>query len=322
MDASVRGVPIRLTKVTVIVLLLSGGAVAYSGYDYVQQSEAIDNAVAVNATVTEADVERIDVRRGTDYAADVEFTYQYEGTNYTGDRIYPSRFSPNYGTESEAEAAIEPYETNETVTAYVDPSEPSEGFLEPRRTTAPLVFSGLGAVIFLFSTLNAVGARTPGQNTGIRPASEVEPTRYETLFGLARDRVCYLSTRLMMGGIGVFALALLGIFGVILATEEQNVTVSLTDPFAAVPLAGAVGILAFLIGLLLYLLWSFTEYRRLRERLPDPRPPSPFRRPTRLATILTTNDGLDAYGTRVKKTGFALVVLAFCLGVILNVLFF
>jgi hypothetical protein len=78
--------------------------------------------------------------------------------------------------------------------------------------------------------------------------------------------------------------------------------------------------LALIGALVLYGVWSFTEYRRLRERIPEPRPPSPFRHPSRLVTVLYTREGLDAYGRRVKRTGFVLAVTAFLVGVFTFVL--
>jgi hypothetical protein len=314
------GVPIRLTGPTILVLLLTAGAIGYGGYDYVQQGNAIDDAVAVNATVTETDIEQTGGRRGIDYAVDVQFTYEYEGTEYTSDELYPTSLSPSYETESKAQSVLEPYETNETATAYVDPSDPGNAFLEPKRTNSPFVVSGGGALIFLLTLCHAAGARTPGQDTGIRPADEHESTRYETLFGLARERVHRLSTGLMKSGLGVFVLALFSTIGLILATSDSSIQADLTDPIGLVLLAGLGGVLGVIGGLLLYLLWSFTEYRRLRDRIPQPRPPSPFKRPTRLITILSTNDGLDAYGRRVKRTGFALFILIFCLVFLLQFL--
>jgi hypothetical protein len=313
MRLSLRGIPIRLTGATLVALLLSAGAVGYGGYDYVQQGNAIDDAVAVNATVTETDIEQTGGRGGIDYSVDVAFTYEYEGTEYTSDRLSPTTLSPTYETESKAESVIEPYETNETVTAYVDPSEPAKGFLEQRRTNSPFVISGGGALIFLLTLCHAAGARTPGQDTGIRPADEHEPTRYETLFGLARERVHRLSIRVMKLSLAVIVLAGLTTVGLIVATAESSVQVELTDPVGLVLLSGFGAVLTLIGGILLYLLWSFTEYRRLRERIPEPRPPSPFKRPTRLVTILSTNEGLDAYGQRAKRTGFALFILLFCL---------
>lgn len=320
MEFSLRGVPIKLTKVTIIALLLTAGAIGYGGYDYIQQSNAIDDAVAVNATVTETDIEQTGGRRGIDYTADVRFTYEYEGTEYTSDRLFPSTLRPTYDTESKAESVLEPYETNETVTAYVDPSDPANGFLEQRRTDSPFVLSGIGAFLFLLTLCHAAGARAPGQDTGIRPADEREPTRYETLFGLGRERVHRLGIRLLKGGLGVLAVALLSIVALILAADDQSIQVTLTDPLGLAVLLMVAAVLALIGGLLLYGLWSFTEYRRLRERIPEPRPPSPFTRPTRLVTILSTNDGLDEYGKRVKRTGFVLVIVLFCLGFLLQFL--
>jgi hypothetical protein len=95
-------------------------------------------------------------------------------------------------------------------------------------------------------------------------------------------------------------------------TQRQ---VGLTDPIGLLLGTAVLGAVALVGSLVLYTLWSFTEYRRLRDRIPDPRPPSPFRHPTRLVTILIGNYELDEYGRRVQRTGFALVVLLFLAGV-------
>jgi hypothetical protein len=76
------------------------------------------------------------------------------------------------------------------------------------------------------------------------------------------------------------------------------------------------------VSVLLYSIWSFTEYRRLRDRIPEPRPPSPFAHPTRLVTILIGNHELDTYGQRVQKTGVAFLVVLFFLGILARILMF
>jgi hypothetical protein len=59
-----------------------------------------------------------------------------------------------------------------------------------------------------------------------------------------------------------------------------------------------------IFSLCLYGIWSFTQYRQLRRRLPKPRPPSPFRHPSRLVSILETDsEELPEYGQRVRLTG-------------------
>lgn len=77
-----------------------------------------------------------------------------------------------------------------------------------------------------------------------------------------------------------------------------------------------------LVSVVLYGIWSFTEYRRLRDRIPEPRPPSPFKHPTRLVTIPMGNYDLDSYGKRVQRTSFAFIVALFFTGAILQLLVF
>ena len=98
--------------------------------------------------------------------------------------------------------------------------------------------------------------------------------------------------------------------------------VELSDPIGVLFVTVFIAILLLIAAALLYGIWSFTEYRRLRERIPEPRPPSPFKHPTRLVTILLANDDLDTYGTRVKRTGFAFGVVIFLIGVLLEILVF
>ncbi len=130
-----------------LVLIVGVAVMGYGGYDYVQQSNAIATAVEVQATITEAGVERVPQRRGgTDYRPEVAFEYQYRGTRYTGTNLYPAHTESGYDTESAARSAVETYEEGERRTAYVDPEAPSEGFLTDRQSTAPLKLVGVGAL--------------------------------------------------------------------------------------------------------------------------------------------------------------------------------
>jgi hypothetical protein len=72
----------------------------------------------------------------------------------------------------------------------------------------------------------------------------------------------------------------------------------------------------------LYGVWSFSQYRQLRRRLPEPRPPSPFTRPNRLVSILgTDSDDLPEYGRRVRVTGWAFLVATAMAAVIVQLLY-
>ncbi|WP_324661925.1 DUF3592 domain-containing protein [Haloarcula sediminis] len=317
MQFAVRETTVTLTPLMLIAIVLGVGIAGYGGYDYVRQTTAVDDAVAVETTVTDANIERSSGRR-LYYRVTVEHTYRYRGTEYTSKQVFPGRTSPIYTVRADAERVIEPYESNTTTTAYVDPNAPARGFLERQTTLAPFRFVGLGGLVVLLTTLHAVGARDPGQNTELRPASAHEPTRYETLFGVDRGTVCRVSKRLLVVAPATLFVSLVATVALLYTAEGSSV--GATDPAGIALLVALVAGFALLVALTLYGIWSFTEYRRLRERIPEPRPPSPFRHPSRLVTILYTSDGLDAYGRRVKLTGFALAVTGLLAGMFAYIL--
>lgn len=135
-----------------VLLLLAGIVLAgYGAYDYQQQSDALEDTVTVNATITETDV-RTDISSGNqDYVPEATFDYRYQDTSYTSNNIFPSGSTPHYDTEAKANEAIEGYEEGETVTAYVNPSSPSRAFLTERRSEKPFTLVAVGG----FTTLVA-----------------------------------------------------------------------------------------------------------------------------------------------------------------------
>lgn len=327
MELAVRDTPIEITRGTVVVVLVGLALIGYGGYDYAQQSSAVEDAETVEATVGETSVYESGGRRGTDYHVRIEFTYRYQGTEYTGDQLYPGSIGRSFDTRSAAESAIEPYDEGETVTAYVDPSDPGDGFLERRTTRGPIQLVAIGAVLIVVIALNAIGERRPGQGTELRPVGEHERRPYRTLFGVDRDRVHRLSKRLMATAVVAIPLSVIGIAVLLVASDSGGGSgsprqVGLTDPIGVLLGALMLAAAALLVSLSLYCLWSFTEYRRLRERIPEPRPPSPFRHPSRLVTVLLGNYDLDDYGKRVQRTGFALLVTGGLVGALVRILLF
>lgn len=134
-----------------IVILVVGLAMGgYGAYDYQQQAGKIDNAITVNATVTDTDVRTVSQRRGrVDYEPQVTFEYRYRGDSYTGNDIHPASVSRDYDTRSEAESVLTAYDVNSTVTAYVPPNAPGDAFLEAEKSNEPLKFAGIGALCVL-----------------------------------------------------------------------------------------------------------------------------------------------------------------------------
>ena len=326
MEFAVRGTPVTATKGIGILLLVGLAFVTYGGYDYVQQSDAVDDAVSVEATIEETSISEVG-RRGVDYDVQIEFTYQYQGIKYTSDQLYPGSISETYDTRSAAQSVIESYTDGDTVTAYVDPDTPSEGFLQRQTTQGPFQFMAIGGFVLLVACLHAVGARKPGHGTELQPIRESERRQYQTLLGVDRDTVHRISRRLIGVTAVVIPLSVVGTVIALFAAESGSDSatpterdVALTDPVGLLLGTAFLAVLVLLGSLLLYSLWSFTEYRRLRKRIPEPKPPSPFTHPTRLVTILLGNYDLDAYGKRVQRTGFVFVVVFFLIGVLVQLL--
>lgn len=142
-----------------LVYLLIGIAIlSYGGYDYVQQTEAVRGSVEVTATITELAVETdsgTSSNPGVNYDPVVEFEYTYNGTEYTGTKIYPADIEQNYETRSAAESAIEGYEQGTETIAYVEPDEPSDAFLKNKTSNAPLLAIGIGGIFALFAAVSA-----------------------------------------------------------------------------------------------------------------------------------------------------------------------
>lgn len=329
MEVSVNDTPIEITTGTLIFALIGLALVGYGGYDYVQQSAALDDAVEVEATVVETSITEIESgRSGIEYDTHIEFTYQYQETEYTSDQLVPGSFDPTYDTRPDAEAALEPYDEGATVTAYADPDAPSEGFLEQRTSQGSLQFMALGGLVLLVISLDAVGARKPGHGTNLQSVDEHEPQRYRTLFGVDRETVNHVSKQLIKGAVVVLPLSLVGVVLVLLGTESGSGSgaasrqVGLSDPVGLLLGTAALAGLVLFVSVVLYGIWSFTEYRRLRDQIPEPRPPSPFKHPTRLVTILLGNYDLDTYGNRIQRTGFAFLVAVFLVGAVLQLLVF
>lgn len=97
--------------------------------------------------------ERVDIEDGgtttrTRYAPQIRFEYEFDGETYTAGNVNPPAGGvdaiPRYGSESAAREALAEYTKGKTVTAYVDPQTPDEGFLE--RETNTLRNLGLVAI--------------------------------------------------------------------------------------------------------------------------------------------------------------------------------
>ena len=142
----------------VILLIVGLLATGFGAYDYVQQSDAVANSVEVDAEITEIGVESVSSgsSSGASYKPTVQFTYEFEGTSYTGTNVFPAEISSNYDTESAARAVLEDYEAGDTVTAYVVSNDPSKAFLKNKTSNTPLLFVGIGLLFVLLGGASSV----------------------------------------------------------------------------------------------------------------------------------------------------------------------
>lgn len=305
---------LHLSRKSVLLLLLAVGFITFGGYDYVQQERAVDNAVAVQASVDSAHVEQVDSRRSIDYEPDIEYTYRYRGETYTSDQVFPGTTIRTYSDRSKAQSIVQSYRPGTTVRAYVHPSDPDDGFLIRERTPWPVRAIAIGSVLLGVVVLAGLGSETPGQYE-LRPASEARTPAVPPWLERNGETLRLLSKRLLAVCFVAFWLSMAGLFiGILSLTHGtdgsvQPVEADLLGP-VGLPLLAALGFwVGMIIALCLYGVWSFTQYRRLRSRLHEPKPPSPFKHPSRLVTILgTDSDELPSYGRRVRLTGWAFVI--------------
>lgn len=324
MDVPIGSTTLHLTQRRALLLLLALGLLGVGGYEYVQQSQAVDDAVAVEATVTDATIDRIESGRGaTEYEPEISYRYRYDGRTYTSDEVFPGPSIRTYTDRTDAQAIVEQYESGTTVRAYVLPSEPKTAFLIKARTPWPLQAIVAGSALLVIGLLAALGSQQPGRQE-LKPPAARDHSSSEWLAQYG-DTVERWSKRLIATSFVGFWLSLIVMVLSLLTTTRgldgapQDVQATVFGPIGIPVLAAVSCYLGLILSLCLYGSWSFMDYRRLRTRLREPVPPSPFRHPSRLVTIIGTDgESLSTYGRRVRATGWALLIAGILLGVFVH----
>jgi hypothetical protein len=269
-------------------------------------------------------VERLDAGRGIDYEPEIEYTYEYQGETYTSEQVFPGPTIRTYSDRSNAQSIVRSYEPGTTVRAYVRPSEPSNAFLIRERTPWPARAVAIGGVLLCIVVLAGLGSKHPGQYE-LRPEREVRSPPSRTWVERNDERLRRLSKRALLVCFVAFWLSMVGLaFGILSLAEgsARSVEADLLGPVGLPLLAAAAFWIGMILSLCLYGVQSFSRYRRLRRRLPEPRPPSPFRHPSRLVTILGTDgDELPEYGRRVRVTGWAFLIAIGMTAVLVQLLY-
>lgn len=321
MDVPIGSTTLHITQRRALLFLLALGLLGVGGYEYVQQSQAVDDAVTVEATVADATVDRIESGRGaTEYEPEISYTYRYDSQTYTSDDVFPGSSIRTYTDRTDAQAIVEQYEPGTTVRAYVLPSDPKTAFLIQQRTPWPLQAVVAGSALFVIGVLAALGSQQPGRQK-LKPAATHVHSSPDWLDRYG-DTVERWSKRLIGASFVGFWLSLIVMVLSLLSTTRgldgapQDVQATLFGPVGVPVLAAVSCYLGLILSLCLYGSWSFMRYRRLRTRLQEPVPPSPFRHPSRLVTIIGTDgESLSTYGRRVRATGWAFLIAGILLGV-------
>lgn len=133
------------------VLIIIGAALSGLGYtNYQSQSNALDNAVNVTATVTGTEVNIDRAGKSPEYSPVISFNYTYKDETYTSNNMYPpGDTQTELDSRSAAAKVTNSYTINKKVLAYVNPENPGEAFLKKKRSNSPLIFIGIGALIVL-----------------------------------------------------------------------------------------------------------------------------------------------------------------------------
>jgi hypothetical protein len=139
---------IRIVAVFVIGLATIG----YGAYSYNIQSSALDSAVEVDASISSTSIDENSKRRGVSYTPQATFTYRYNGEKYTSSNVYPGTLPVEFDTRDAAASALDGYEPEKTVTAYVPPDSPGNAFLMHESSNKPFLVVGIG-VLFLLGSL-------------------------------------------------------------------------------------------------------------------------------------------------------------------------
>jgi len=131
------------------VFVLGGLGVAGYGIRIIHQARESASWVPTDGQITHSQMVSNSGGEGTTYAPEVHYTYQVEGKEYNGTRIFigDNRYSSN---GDYARNYIERYPVGKEVSVYFDPQQPGSAILEPgtsKKSYFPLAL-GLGFAAF------------------------------------------------------------------------------------------------------------------------------------------------------------------------------
>ena len=135
-----------------LVLIVGGGYLYYSGMQATANAEPTDATVLSSGVVDTDDTGSSE--DAAEYTVRVEYQYTYGGETYTTQNLCPgvgSGCKPSSDFRTDMQEFVEKYPEDETVTAYVPPSNPDSGYLI--QTDPSPVYLGIAGVGVLLVVL-------------------------------------------------------------------------------------------------------------------------------------------------------------------------
>jgi len=245
--------------------LLVGAFVTYVTVSAMLESSRMQAWSAVPALIQEAKLETHESHdSATTYSVVARYTYDFGGTQYTGNRVSLSSGSDNIDSfHHDVFKELDTHRVNGTpFRAYVNPAEPAQSILFPEsrmsRTLGSLVFglvfAGTGGFLVLISLFTRK-PKSPERPSTI--AADVEPGERPWT-----ERPEWRTGIIQSSAQGLFWL--LGGFSLVWTAGSLGATDSSWRELRTGNLLGAVGLLFPLFGLLLFALslYLFLQWRR------------------------------------------------------------
>ncbi len=125
--------------------------------EFILQRQTLSGVVPIEAVIVSAEVIKSvsadsDPRlmrstSTTSFSPEVKFRYTIDGKGYESDMLRPTVIVRGYASDDAAREEIAAFVPGSVVQAFVNPELPSRGFLIAERSSAPVVFMIVGAVL-------------------------------------------------------------------------------------------------------------------------------------------------------------------------------
>jgi hypothetical protein len=124
---------------------------------FLLQRRLLAHARPVDATILRSEVTRsesadtdrrlLSSNSTISYSPEIRFRYLVNGAPFESEMLTPNAISVGHASEGSAAEVLTPFPVGATVTAYVDPSLPDQGFLIRSAGAGPIVFLLVGLIV-------------------------------------------------------------------------------------------------------------------------------------------------------------------------------